>query len=108
MVQFLHLMVKPEGLINCISIFFEKDPASRTYNIGPVSESCPRDVSGGRMAVLSHWWLMLPETLKLVGVDVGAAGKVTAVGIIVAELAVPDDAAACSRRRIRLCRRTSK
>ncbi len=50
------------------------------------------------MAVLSHWWLMLPETLKLVGVDVGAAGKFTAVGITVAEPAVPDDAAACSRR----------
>lgn len=98
MVQFLHLMVRPDGLINCISTF-EKMSARKTYSKGPVSESCPRDESGGRMAVLSHWLLTFAETLKLVGVDVGAAGKVTVTEIDVAAAGpAVSGAAACPRR----------
>ncbi len=71
----------------------------KAYNFGPVTDTVPNEVSGGRIAVLSHCLLMFSVTLKLDGVVVGAAGNTTELDVA---------AGATCRGRSPPWRRTSK
>lgn len=91
-VQFLHFILKSTGGLtdhqNGIRLErFENE----TYILGPLTESFPKDGSGGKIDVSSHCLLKFALAFQLLGVDEGAAGYVTD------EVAAADDVAAACR-----------
>ena len=63
MVQFLHLMLKLAGLHELLALFNSRTFVYTTYSLGPVTVSCPRDESGGRMDVSRYCLLMFAVAL---------------------------------------------
>ena len=63
------------------------------YILGPLTESFPKDGSGGKIDVSSHCLLKFALAFQLLGVDEGAAGYVT--DEVAAADDVDDVAAAC-------------
>ena len=68
-----------------------------TYTLGSLTESCPKDVSAGRIAVSSHCLLIPILVFQLLGLDEGAAGYATD------EVTAADDVVAACRGSSLLC-----
>ena len=73
-----------------------------TYILRPLTESFPKDGSGGKIDVSSHCLRKFALAFQLLGVDEGAAGYITN------EVAAADDVAAACRGSSLPCRRSTK
>ncbi len=92
MVQFLHFTLKPTGLTDrqnkdSYHILCEY----KTYILGPLTDTFPKDGSSGKIDASSHVLLKLELAFQLLGVFEGAGGYATD------EVAAADDVAAACR-----------
>lgn len=75
MVQFLHFILKSTGGLTDYQKLIRVDRFEiGTYILGPLTESFPKDGSGGNIDVSSHCLLKFALAFQLLGVDEGAAG----------------------------------
>lgn len=72
---------------------------NETYILGPLTDSVPKDGSGGKIDTSSHVLLKLSLAFQLLGVDEGAGGYATD------EVAATDDVTAACRGSSLPCRR---
>ena len=96
-VQFLHFILKPAGLLSHQGVDLLEKILESTHTFGLLIESFPKEVSGGRIVVSSHVRLKPALAFQLLGVDDGAAGYATE------DVAATDDVAAACRVSNLLC-----
>ncbi len=73
----------------------------KTYILGPLTDTFPKDGSRGKIDASSHVLLKLELAFQLLGVDEGAGGYATD------EVAAADDVAAACRASSLPCRRST-
>ena len=101
-VQFLHFTLKPTLTDYKKEIDVNlSEKETHISELGPLTESVPKDASGGRIDVSSHCLLKLALPFQLLGVDEGAAGYATD------EVADTYDVAAACRGSSLPCRRST-